>query len=58
MARTFAEENGGRAEAPYSLSGLRCLIHLPLSAREDALVLDLSADTGPWGPAGRNGRST
>lgn len=46
LARTFAEENGGRAEVQYNPSGLRCLIHLPLSACEEALVLDLSAEAG------------
>ena len=46
LARTFAEENGGRAEVQYNPSGLRCLIHLPLSTREEALVLDLSAEAG------------
>ncbi|MFD3263438.1 HWE histidine kinase domain-containing protein [Phenylobacterium ferrooxidans] len=46
LARTFGEENGGRAEVQYNPSGLRCLIHLPLSTREEALVLDLAAEAG------------
>lgn len=39
LARTFAEENGGRAEVQYNPSGLRCLIDLPLSRSEEAAVL-------------------
>ena len=43
LARTFAEENGGKAEVQDDASGL---IHPPLSIREEGLVLNLSAGAG------------
>jgi PAS domain S-box-containing protein len=43
LARTFAEENGGRADVRYDATGLQCWIELTLSDPGEAKVLDLAA---------------
>lgn len=49
LAQTLGREGLGRVDLDYRRGGLRCVIELPLSAAEEAAIMDLDAKRGPVG---------